>query len=59
MFGADEGALVDVGVDFDVRVVRELECILYSPEYALNTVKISSWNCTYPLTIINRHSGVL
>jgi hypothetical protein len=25
---ADEGLLVDVGVDFDVRVVGELDCVL-------------------------------
>ena len=29
LFGADEGAFVDVGVDFDVAVVGELEGVLF------------------------------
>lgn len=29
LFGANERSLVDVGVNLDVRVVGELECILY------------------------------
>lgn len=28
LFGADEGALVDVGMDFDVGVVGQLESVL-------------------------------
>jgi hypothetical protein len=28
LLGADEGAFVDIGVDFDVRVVAELERVL-------------------------------
>ena len=28
LLGADEGAFVDIGVDFDVRVVAQLERIL-------------------------------
>ena len=28
LFGADEGAFVDIGVDFDIRVVAQLESIL-------------------------------
>lgn len=32
LFRADEGALVDVGVDFDVRVIGQLEIILHMRE---------------------------
>lgn len=28
LFGADEGAFIDVGMDFDVGVVAELEIVL-------------------------------
>ena len=30
LLGSDEGALVDVGVDFDIRIVAELESILWT-----------------------------
>lgn len=38
----NEGALVDVGVDFDIRVIAELESVLYSREESISTNKATS-----------------
>jgi hypothetical protein len=38
----NEGALVDVGVDFDIRVIAELESVLYSGEECISTNKATS-----------------
>lgn len=63
LLGSNEGSLVDIRVDFDVRVVAQLESIL-----VLSASSPSAWShsyagrtdlelavLTYPLAIVDRH----
>ena len=58
MFCTDERAFIDIRVDFDIRVVGELESILDSVQHVISGIKVPSQIGTYPLAIINRHSGL-
>jgi hypothetical protein len=64
LLGSDEGALVYVGVYFDVGVVAQLERVLGSSALRFSLVgkrRIADnclWNpekFTYPFAVVNRH----
>lgn len=43
LLGADEGALVDVGMDFNIGIVRQLESVLITREERRQSVFVRSW----------------
>jgi hypothetical protein len=55
LFGADEGLLVDIGVYFDVAVVRELEGVLEMVSQLRQVLATEMY--TYPLAVVNDHFG--
>jgi hypothetical protein len=64
LLGADEGAFVDVGVDFDVGVVAQLERVLGSSALRFSLVGggrvgrkliLDLKRLIYPFAVVNRH----
>lgn len=67
LLGADEGSLVDIGVDLDVRIIRELEGVLELMRLGLECLlawsglqagrRMGWYLLAYPLAIVDRHLG--
>lgn len=62
LLGSNEGTLVNIGVDFNVRVVAQFESILRLSALSFSLIEErnldSTWDCTmftYPLAVIQGH----
>jgi hypothetical protein len=56
LFRPDEGPLVDIGVDLDIRVIAELQRVLLWSAVG-DWTKVQVLVMTYPLAVVDWHVG--